>query len=93
MSTIYKYDLGYCLLIRCFSITSSYQKFNDEIYLLQETFKPDRYRIQFIDRFKKNNSPQSLTVSRLPILFNHEKTIKLKKPPYVIWFIKKEMSL
>ena len=43
MSTIYKYDLGYCLLMRCFSITFSYQKFNDEIYLLQETFKPDRY--------------------------------------------------
>ena len=90
MSTIYKYGLGCCLLIRCFSITSSYQKFNDEIYLLQETFKPDRYRIQFIDRFKKNNPPQSLTVSRLPILFNHEKTIKLKKTHILYGSLKKK---
>ena len=50
ISAIYKYGFVYFILNRCFSVTSSYQKFNDEIYLLKEMFKPERYPIQFIDR-------------------------------------------
>ena len=41
--TIYK-------LHRCFHITSSYEKFNNEINALKQIFKLKRYPIQFIDR-------------------------------------------
>ena len=51
ISAIYKYGFVYLILNRCFSVSSSNQKFNDEIYLLKEMFKPDRYPIQFIDRY------------------------------------------
>ena len=48
--TVYKFSLLYTLLHRCFNITSSYEKFHNEINALKQIFKLNGYPIQFIDR-------------------------------------------
>ena len=48
--TVYIFGLVYTLLHRCFNITSSYEKFNNEINALKQIFKLNGYPIQFIDR-------------------------------------------
>ena len=48
--TVYKFGLVYTLLQRCFNITSSYEKFLNEINALKQILKLNRYPTQFIDR-------------------------------------------
>ena len=48
--TVYKFDLVYTLLHRCFNITYSYEKFHNEINALKQILKLNRYPTQFIDR-------------------------------------------
>ena len=48
--TVYKFGLVYTLLHRCFNITSSYEKFHNEINALKQILKLNRYPTQFIDR-------------------------------------------
>ena len=48
--TVYKFGLVYNLLHRCFHITSSYEKFHNEINAVKQIFKLNGYLIQFIDR-------------------------------------------
>ena len=48
--TVYKFDLVYTLLHRCFNITSSYEKFHNEINALKQILKLNEYPTQFIDR-------------------------------------------
>ena len=48
--TIYKFGLVYTLLHRCFNITSSYEKFHNEINALKQILKLNGYPTQFIDR-------------------------------------------
>ena len=47
--TFQKFGLVYTLLHRCFNITSSYEKFHNEINVLKQIFKLNGYPIQFID--------------------------------------------
>ena len=51
--TVQKSRLVYTLLHRCFNITSSYEKFHNEINPLKQIFKLNGYPIQFIDRYIK----------------------------------------
>ena len=48
--TVYKFGLVYTLLHRCFHITSSYEKFHNEINALKQILKLNGYPTQFIDR-------------------------------------------
>ena len=48
--TVYKFGLVYILLHRCFNITSSYEKFHNEIDSLKQILKLNGYPTQFIDR-------------------------------------------
>ena len=48
--TFYKFGLVYILLHCCFNITSSYEKFHNEINALKQNFKLNGYPTQFIDR-------------------------------------------
>ena len=48
--TVYKFGLDYTSLHRCFNITSSYEKFHNEINALKQILKLNRYSTQFIDR-------------------------------------------
>ena len=48
--TFHKFGLVYTLLHRCFNITSSYEKFYNEINALKQIFKFNRYPIHFYDR-------------------------------------------
>ena len=48
--TVQKFDLLYTLLHCCFNITTSYEKFHNEINALKQFFKLNGYHIQFIDR-------------------------------------------
>ena len=48
--TVQKFGLVYTLLPCCFNITSSYEKFNNEINVLKQILKLNGYPIQFIDR-------------------------------------------
>ena len=48
--TVYKFGLVYTLLHRCFNITSSYEKFHNEINALKQILKLNGYPTQFIDR-------------------------------------------
>ena len=48
--TVYKSGLVYTLLHRCFNITSSYEKFDNEINALKQILKLYGYHTQFIDR-------------------------------------------
>ena len=48
--TVYKFGLVYTLLHRCFNITSSYEKFHNEINALKQILKVNGYPTQFIDR-------------------------------------------
>ena len=48
--TVYKFDLVYTLLHRCFNIISYYEKFHNEINALKQIFKINGYPFQFIDR-------------------------------------------
>ena len=48
--TVYKIGLVYTLLYRCFNITSSYEKFHNEINALKQILKLKGYPTQFIDR-------------------------------------------
>ena len=48
--TVYKFGLVYTLLHRCFNITSSYEKFDNEINALKQILKLNGYPTQFIDR-------------------------------------------
>ena len=50
ISKVQKFGLVYNLLHRCFNITSSYEKFHNEINALKQIFKLNGYPIQFIDR-------------------------------------------
>ena len=51
--TVYKFGLVYTLLHHCFSITSSYEKFHNEINSPKQILKLDRYPTQFIDKRMK----------------------------------------
>ena len=48
--TVYKFGLVYTFLHRCFNITSSYEKFHNEINALKQILKLNGYPTQFIDR-------------------------------------------
>ena len=48
--TVYKFRLVYTLLHCCFNITSSYEKFHNEINTLKQILKLNGYPTQFIDR-------------------------------------------
>ena len=48
--TVYKFGLVYTLLHCCFDITSSYEKFHNEINPLKQILKLNGYPTQFIDR-------------------------------------------
>ena len=48
--TVHKFGLVYISLHRCFNITSSYEKFSNEINALKQIFKFNRYPIHFYDR-------------------------------------------
>ena len=48
--TVHKFGLVYTLLHRYFIITSSDEKFQNEINALKQIFKLNGYPIQFIDR-------------------------------------------
>ena len=50
MPTVYKFRLVYTLLHCCFNITSSYEKFHNEINTLKQILKLNGYPTQFIDR-------------------------------------------
>ena len=50
ISTVHKFGLVYTLLHRCFNITSSYEKFHNEINALKQILKLNGYPTQFIDR-------------------------------------------
>ena len=50
IATVQKFGLVYTLLHRCFNITSSYERFHNEINALKQIFKLNGYPIQFIDR-------------------------------------------
>ena len=52
-SIVYKLDLVYSLLNRCFNITFSYQKIYNEINALKQIFKHNGYPILFLDRCMK----------------------------------------
>ena len=52
--TVYKFDLVYTLLHRCFKTSFSYEKFHNETNALKQIFKLNRYSIQFIDRCIKH---------------------------------------
>ena len=47
---VYKFGLVFTLLHRCFNITSSYEKFHNEIKALKQILKLNRNPTQFIDR-------------------------------------------
>ena len=51
MPVMYKFDLVHTLLHRSFSICSSYEKFHEEIVLLNEVFKKNEYPQLFIYKF------------------------------------------
>ena len=51
--TVYKFGLVYTLLHRCFNVTSSYEKFHNEINSPKQILKLNGYPTQFIDRFIK----------------------------------------
>ena len=51
--TVNKFGLVYTLLHCCFNITSSYEKFHNEINALKQVLKLNGYPTQFIDRCMK----------------------------------------
>ena len=56
ISTFQKFGLVYTLLHHCFNITSSYEKFHNEINALKQIFKLNGYPIQFTNRCIKVSS-------------------------------------
>ena len=50
----YNFGLVYTLLLRCFQIRSTYEKFHEEIVLLKDIFKSNEYPKAFIDKCIKN---------------------------------------
>ena len=62
---IYKTGLLDTILLRCFSICCSYEKFHKEIVKLKEIFKRNSYPEKFIDRLKIKNFLNKLHVSKV----------------------------
>ena len=87
IATVYKFGLVYILLHRCLNITSSYQKFHNEISSLKQILKLNGYSTQFIDRCIKQ------FLQKLYVTKAIHDTVNKKQPLIVLPFLGAQSSL